>query len=152
MPHVTTEPHGLMIIWTREQPWRSLTHELSTETTTVVSFNGTSRVLCPTGEWQTRVPLLGAHTMHRDLQRMPLSEITFASPCGVFAIGSSIDDWHVTTPILAVLRGEHPEWAGSPVGQRYLADLRALPHPDEHPAHRCPVTYCNFKDGDAAQP
>ena len=152
MPQHLSETHDLAFIWTRDQPWRNLTHELSTETTTVVSFNGTSRVLCPTGEWQTRVPLLGAHTMYGDLQRMPLSEITFASPCGVLAIGSSSDDWHVTTPILAVLHGENPEWASSPVGQRYVADLRALPHPDEHPARRCPVTYCNFKGSDTAQP
>lgn len=139
-----TDLRSASFIWTSDQPWRDLTQELAAQTTTVVSLNGTSRVLCPTGGWQMRVPLPGAHQMRRDLQRLKLFEITFASACGAYVIGVGLSDWHATTPLLAVLRGEQHAWASTEEGRITVETLRGLSEPAGHPSQRCPLPYCRL--------
>jgi len=138
------------MLWVRGEPWRELSDELRATLVTVVTANGSSRVLALAEGWQQRVPLIDGHHMARDLRRQPLNEIVFASPCGVHTETGLGQGWHLTTPVLAVIAGEDLEWAATPecaaLVEAAFADDRGDGRGDDtHPQHPCPVPYCTLR-------
>ncbi len=129
------------MIWIAGDAWRDLTDELSVEAVTIVTSNRTTRLLDLPSRWQARIPLTGGHTMTADHIEQPLTAITFASPCGVVTFTDE-HRWHVTTTVIAVLSGLHPDWATTPAAPEAQRLLQETQTQQEHPPHACPVPYC----------
>lgn len=133
-------------MWKTGDMWRDLDHEFScvSGAITVVTENGTSRVLHMGERWQMRVPLHGAHAMELDCVRQPLATIDVATSCGL--VTTSRYGWHATTPLIAVLVGAHGEWASSTEGAALIARQPSAPR---HPARNCGAAYCVERDRNA---
>lgn len=135
-----TSDDGPEFIWQAGDAWRELTKEVRSMPVTVVTWNGTSRLIDLAAGWQQRIPLAGGNALSLDRDRQALTAVEFASPCGVRT--SNLLRWHVTSRVVAVLDGHHPMWAASDAGQALLTDSGANPQAPGHPAAVCPVHLC----------
>ena len=107
------------LLWRHGDVWSDFTDEFRSQVVTVVTENGTLRVLDIDEGWQQRVPLPGRHSLHLDGNRHELATVAFASPCGIHTT-SSAHQWHVSTPVIAVVTGDHPRWTTTPAGLALL--------------------------------
>jgi hypothetical protein len=130
------------IVWRNGDEWRNFTPELCRGVHTIVTINGTSRILDIDNGTQRRVPLTDGHQMAGDGAVQSLGNVHAASPCGVYTTTVS-GAWHATTPVVAVLAGDHPAWASGPDGQALLAEVSERGHlAPQHPVDSCDLPYC----------
>ena len=139
-PESTDRP---MIIWRDGDSWRDLSDEaVNAGQVTVVSENGTARLLDFNTGRQARIPLEGGHRMSldstpKDLRWRPLvfSQLT---PCGLSL-------WkEMGSPVRLVLVGLHANWTVSSVGRDVVNAVMAR-RPRTAPGHsptRCRAAYC----------
>lgn len=133
--------NDLKFVWRAGDAWRDLTADLH-EPVTIVSWNGTTHLLDATAGIQRRVALAGGHSMLDDAADRPLDRVAFASPCGVRLEGGG--RWNITSRLVVVLAGHHPDWAASADGQAFLGKHAEDPRAPGHPDRACPVHLCRI--------
>lgn len=129
--------NNMNIIWANGDNWESLTEQTVTaQQITIMSENGTVRLIDLTNERQCRIPTF--HQMANDHHWQELATIDI-TPCGAMTFTGRMFGEHWTTRIKLVAAGHHPDLATTPEGKTALAaDWESPGHPDEP----CVAAYC----------
>ena len=131
-----------LALWQDGDPWRDLTEDVDAAgAVTVVSQNGTARLVDTAERLQLRLALEGGHSMLGDAQWQPYRMLKL-TPCGIVIHGDSY--WARGTPLRLVLVGVLPRWMDSPHGRAAVEALiaRRRPSSPNHPAKPCGAAYC----------
>ena len=132
------------VIWQLGDPWRDLRDEIvAAGTTTIVTAHLTTHILDLGEHLTTRLPSLLGSELKEDGSERTLLEVEIATPCGLVTRCDPIERSQLSTPLLLVLPGAHPDWmttylpqlAGS--ADHLLAGLSPL-----HPPSPCGALYC----------
>jgi hypothetical protein len=125
------------VVWQSGDDWRVLSLELvSTGAVTVMSVNGTCRLLDLNSNRQCRIPT--AHKMLGDLAGV------IATPCGLVTSTGDPGGYHTTTPMRLAVTGLDPDLASSAAGRAALAAPWAAPR---HGPDPCSTPYCALVKG-----
>lgn len=126
-----------VFVWQLGDPWRDLTNEIhNTGLVAVVTDSGTVHLIDVMGGRQCR--LSATNPMPNDQRWRSLAHLE-VTPCGAFTV-TDIGDWHLTTPLLAVINGHDP--AG--ITEDHLS--RGAANMGGHPPEACVGLYCPFRE------
>lgn len=128
------------LIWSNGDKWRSLTADITAAggTITVLTENGTIRLINIDNGWQKRIPG-PSREMRKDNITFDLSSFD-ATPCGM-RTNSMDGSWHLTTPMLAVIKGEQVEFAQEIFVM--MGKNNKVHYAPGHPSERCACAlYC----------
>lgn len=141
MPH-PDEPSSL--IWQLGDPWRDLLAEVvAAGTTTIVTAHLTTHILDLGEHRTTRLPSPVGSELKEDGNQRTLIEVELPTPCGLVTRCDPIERSQLSTPLLLVLHGAHPDWMTTYLPQlaesadHLLAGLSPL-----HPPSPCGALYC----------
>lgn len=132
------------VIWQLGDPWRDLRDEIvAAGTTTIVTAHLTTHILDLGEHRTTRLPSLLGSKLKEDGNERTLVEVEIATPCGLVTRCDPIERSQLSTPLLLVLRGVHPDWMPAYLLQlAETADHLRRGLSPLHPPGPCGALYC----------
>ena len=130
------------VIWRDGDAWRDLAGDVrAAGAATVVSLQGTTRLVDVAGDRQLRLARPGGHRMDFDGEWVPLGHWAL-TPCGL--VISASWHWAAGSPVRLVLAGLVEDWPGTELGATVLEAVRAGLEPSApgHPDLDCGAPYC----------